>query len=99
MTVREVAVLAMETEEAECAARASSRGLGVGDCEGVRGARPFARAVRGVAVCVEEDESDIAGDGVRMGVELPDSEGEVTSGSAVWTCADDAASMRNWRRE
>ena len=72
----------------------------MGVWEGVRGVRPRTGCgVRGVAVCVEEDESDIAGEGVREGVEEPDVEGEGTVGSSIWEFAAVADSARSWRRE
>lgn len=100
MTVREVAVLAMLDDEAECGG-VPSRGFGVGDGEGVKGVRlcmrPFAlgRTVCGVAVCVDEEdaeESDGEGDAERDEVV---EEEEEPAGSAV--CIRDAvtASVRS----
>ena len=63
--MRDVAVLAMLEDDAECAC--VSRGFGVGDCEcdGVRGARaagmgmrPFGCGRRGVAVWVDEEDAE-----------------------------------------
>ena len=88
VTVREVAVLAMLDEEAEWGGVwrvLSSGGFGVGDWEGVKGARvcmrPFAfgRTVCGVAVWVDEEdteESDGAGEVERDGVDEDEEDGE-----------------------
>ena len=61
--MREVAVLAMLEDDAECAC--VSRGFGVGDweCDGVRGVmdtgmRPFGCGLRGVAVWVDEEDAE-----------------------------------------
>ena len=50
---------------------------------------------------MEEDESDIAGDDIRDGVEEPEEEGEGrgSAGRVVRTSAAVAASVRSWRRE
>ncbi len=77
VTVREVAVLAMLEDDAEWGC--GSRGLGVGDWEGVDGVRgvrvcmrPLPCGLCGVAVCVDEEEaeeSDVDGEGERDGDE------------------------------
>lgn len=114
VTVRDVAVLAMLEDDAECACVWFSRGFGVGDweCDGVRGARaagmgtrPFGCGRRGVAVWVDEEdaeESDAAGEGARDGVDddvdEDEEEGEGLA-RAAWTRDADRASERSCRRD
>ena len=110
--MRDVAVLAMLEDDAECACVCASRGFGVGDCEcdGVRGVRatgmrPFGCGRRGVAVWVDEEdaeESDAAGEGARDGVDddvdEDEDEGEGLA-RAAWTRDADRASERSCRRD
>lgn len=105
--MREVAVLAMLCDEAECGepCRSFPRVFGVDDCEDSNGVigrtLPFAVGCweRGVAVCVDDDEaeeSEGAGDTERDDVE-EDGRGAEGRAACMWALSN--ASARSWRSD